>query len=80
MIEIVPADPSWPAEYERTAAELASVAPAEWVIEHIGSTSVPGLAAKPIIDLAVRVDSLQQVELWLPRLRTIGWLPIAGDR
>ena len=47
-------DPRWPAEYEREAALLMAVLDGMLAeLEHVGSTSVPGLAAKPVIDIAV---------------------------
>ena len=59
-IVIADYDPAWPARYEleraRIAAELGERA---LRIEHIGSTSVPGLAAKPIVDILVEVASLE---------------------
>ncbi|OYN84610.1 GrpB family protein [Parenemella sanctibonifatiensis] len=76
-ITIQPWTDAWPAEYERTAAQLRAVIPPEWCVEHIGSTSVPGLAARPIIDLVVRVPSLDAVEDRIRSLRAIGWYPIA---
>jgi GrpB-like predicted nucleotidyltransferase (UPF0157 family) len=50
-IEIVAPDPRWPEAFAAARAELAGV-PGLVAIEHVGSTSVPGLAAKPIVDLA----------------------------
>ena len=59
-IVIADYDPAWPARFEleraRIAAELGERA---LRIEHIGSTSVPGLAAKPIVDILVEVASLE---------------------
>ena len=59
-IVIADHDPAWPARFEleraRIAAELGERA---LRIEHIGSTSVPGLAAKPIVDILVEVASLE---------------------
>jgi GrpB-like predicted nucleotidyltransferase (UPF0157 family)/GNAT superfamily N-acetyltransferase len=60
-IRIAPYDPSWPALFsrEQTALELAI---GEWVsggIHHVGSTAVPGLEAKPIVDILVGVDDLE---------------------
>lgn len=78
MVTVVEYDEDWPAEYERAAAQLRTLIPDTWAVEHIGSTSVPGLAAKPIIDLAVRVPAPDAVDAWIERLRAIGWLPIAG--
>lgn len=55
-------DPTWPARFDeekrRIKAALAAVA-ADLLLEHIGSTSVPGLAAKPVIDVMVGVPDLQ---------------------
>src|SRR5260221_13827892 len=60
---IVVADynPAWPAMFERERANLhAALGSLVVRIEHVGSTAVPGLAAKPIIDLLVGVRSLTQ--------------------
>jgi GrpB-like predicted nucleotidyltransferase (UPF0157 family) len=74
-VVIVDYDPSWAATFQqlrdRLAATLGQLAVA---IEHVGSTAVPGLAAKPIIDLDVviadRADLLKVIE----RLRPLGYL------
>lgn len=51
---ITPADPEWAATYHHFVAELLPHLPdAVVTVEHIGSTAVPGLAAKPILDIAV---------------------------
>lgn len=57
-IEVVDYDPAWPALYDAESARLAAYFPPGSIrrIEHIGSTAVPGLAAKPIIDILVGVD------------------------
>ncbi|MGH3102588.1 MAG: GrpB family protein [Gaiellaceae bacterium] len=58
-VVIVPYDERWPALYETAAFELREALGEALVgIEHIGSTAVPGLAAKPIVDVAVGVDTL----------------------
>jgi GrpB-like predicted nucleotidyltransferase (UPF0157 family) len=57
--ELADPDPSWPAAFEREAATIAeTLGDAALRIEHVGSTSVPGLAAKPVIDIQVSVASL----------------------
>lgn len=57
-VEVVPYSAAWPVEFERVARELraglSEVSSA--VVEHVGSTSVPGLAAKPVLDIDVIVD------------------------
>jgi GrpB-like predicted nucleotidyltransferase (UPF0157 family) len=60
-IVIVAYDPAWPALFEQERARLAAILGTLVVtIEHVGSTAVPGLAAKPIIDLMVGVRSLAE--------------------
>ncbi len=60
-IRLVPYDPSWPNRFdqERSALESAIGAWATGGIHHVGSTAIPGLDAKPIIDILVGVDSLE---------------------
>jgi GrpB-like predicted nucleotidyltransferase (UPF0157 family) len=57
-IELVDYDPSWPSLYEAEVARVAAFfLPGSILrVEHIGSTAVPGLAAKPIVDILVGVD------------------------
>lgn len=56
-VEVVPWDPQWSTDFESIRRELAHACASTTVrsIEHVGSTSVPGLAAKPVIDVAVVV-------------------------
>ncbi len=62
-IEIVGYDPRWPAMAATAIAELEQALPGVFAaIEHIGSTAVPGLAAKPVIDLMAAAEDLQPVE------------------
>lgn len=56
VVAVVPADTAWPTVYHLLAAELLPALPESVVtVEHVGSTAVPGLAAKPILDIAVGV-------------------------
>ena len=55
-IQLAESDPGWPTAYEREAARIRSILGDRVVLlEHVGSTSVPGLAAKPIIDIVLAV-------------------------
>lgn len=57
---IAPYDPSWPTEFQREQALLGRLL-APWLagpIEHVGSTAIPGMAAKPVIDIMAAVPSL----------------------
>jgi GrpB-like predicted nucleotidyltransferase (UPF0157 family) len=71
---IVPYDPAWPrafaTERDRIAAVFGTVAQR---IDHNGSTSVPGLAAKPIIDTQISVASLRPLSAHVERLARLGY-------
>lgn len=54
--------PTWPDDFQALKARLAAVLLAGSVIHHIGSTAVPGLPAKDVIDIQVSVDSLARVD------------------
>lgn len=58
-VELIPYDPGWPARFAATAAEIHAVLP-DAVIEHVGSTSVPGLSSKDTIDVAVGVLDVEE--------------------
>ncbi len=73
-IQVVPYDPAWPAQFEREAALLTHIFGGELVaVYHIGSTSVPGLAAKPIIDILPVASHIEQVESHYAELENIGY-------
>ena len=75
QIIIVPYDSNWPLLFEREKIPLEH-ALVEWniTVEHIGSTAVPGLSAKPIIDILVGVNSLANVNVhFIEKLETIGY-------
>src|SRR4051794_11403390 len=74
-IVIVDYDPSWPAKFQQHAAMLARALGGQaLVIEHVGSTSVPGLAAKPIIDTDVLVHDSSDEATYLPALVQAGYV------
>ena len=74
MIEIVPYDSSWPALFEAEAACIHKALGALAVrVEHVGSTSVSGLAAKAVIDIQVSVRSLRPLSPYLEPLATLGY-------
>lgn len=75
-VSITPYDPEWPNLYEHEAASLRRKLPKSVVIkiEHFGSTAVPGLAAKPVIDVLVQVSSLEKTrEQIVPILEAEGY-------
>lgn len=65
-------NPNWKYEFEKIQAELMTVLTDVIAIEHVGSTSVEGLAAKPIIDIDIVIeDNFEEVK---NQLRTIGYI------
>jgi GrpB-like predicted nucleotidyltransferase (UPF0157 family) len=71
---LVPHDPEWPKLFEGERMRLRSVLPAEAVdIQHIGSTAVPGLLAKPIIDIAIGARSYSMAEQWQEAMASLGY-------
>src|SRR5215217_165995 len=67
-------DPRWPACFARLRDRLAAaLGPLAVRIEHIGSTAVPGLAAKPIIDLDVVIADHADLPAVIERLRPLGY-------
>jgi GrpB-like predicted nucleotidyltransferase (UPF0157 family) len=73
-IQVVPYDPSWPRRFARVRADLerALIGVPTIAIEHVGSTSVPGLAAKPVIDVDV-VVSRDELRSALDALEAVGY-------
>ncbi len=85
-IAIVPYDIDWPARYAAIEERLARTLPLGLFtrIAHIGSTAVPGLSAKPIIDVQVEVTSLERVRREVvPMMQELGyeyiWRPTMGE-
>lgn len=85
-ITIRPYDPSWPKQFAREKEHLLACLPSDLIgrIEHFGSTAVPGLAAKPIIDMLVEVTDLKETKRRIvPILELQGydyfWRPSWGD-
>jgi GrpB-like predicted nucleotidyltransferase (UPF0157 family) len=73
-VELVEPNPAWPARYERYAATLRDVLGGRRrLLEHIGSTSVPGLEAKPVIDIVAGLDDPDDEPAYLPDLEAAGW-------
>lgn len=85
-VAIVSHDPLWPEMFEAERVHLLTCLPAGLIrrMEHFGSTAVPRLCAKPIVDMLVEVTSLQETRARIaPILETQGydyfWRPTWGD-
>jgi GrpB-like predicted nucleotidyltransferase (UPF0157 family) len=74
QIVVIDYDPNWPSLYEQEKDRIAAALGEGVVqIEHIGSTSVPGLAAKPIIDIAVGVADFEEARAYVPIIESLGY-------
>lgn len=74
MIEIVSYDCTWPALFEAEAAEIRKAMRGLALrVEHVGSTSVPGLAAKRVIDIQVSVETLEMLDIYSKLLAPLGY-------
>jgi GrpB-like predicted nucleotidyltransferase (UPF0157 family) len=74
-IVIAPYDPAWPESFERVRATVwPALRDVALTVEHVGSTAVPGLAAKPIVDVTVVVPAAADVPAAIARLAAIGYV------
>lgn len=75
-VRIADYDPRWPAMYEAEAVRLQAALPAGLVLamEHFGSTAIPGMAAKPVIDILVAVPRIEEARaVAAGPMRTLGY-------
>ncbi|SCL61413.1 dephospho-CoA kinase [Micromonospora eburnea] len=73
-------DPTWPRQYARLAARIRHAVGSDPRVDHIGSTAVPGLAAKDVIDIQLTVPSLAEADGPLAeRLADAGFPRLSGD-
>lgn len=73
-IELVPPDPAWSARFAVERAKIVAALGVKAIrVDHIGSTSIPGIAAKPIIDIDLSVKDVDDEEDYLPALTTAGY-------
>lgn len=73
-IEVVEPDPRWPDSFAVLADRIrAALGEAALEIEHVGSTAVPWLPAKPVIDIDLTVADSADEAVWLPRLEGAGF-------
>lgn len=80
LVSVVPADPTWSAQAARLAARVRAAAGAEAVrVDHIGSTAVPGLAAKDLVDLQLVVADPGTADAVRPALEEAGFARSPGE-
>lgn len=77
-IRIVPYDPRWADDFEAEAARLREGLGSEALrVDHVGSTAVPGLAAKPVIDIQISVVSLTSLKPYIAPMVALGYTHVA---
>ena len=75
-VEVIPYDPAWAETFAREADEIAGVfGPEALAIHHIGSTSIPNLCAKPIVDVLVEVRDIERVDDFNAEMAGRGYQP-----
>lgn len=75
-MRVVPYDPRWPEQFAAIRDELSGIfGPLATGIHHIGSTAVPGMQAKPIIDVLVVVSDVRAVDALNAPMQAAGYLP-----
>ena len=72
-IKLVAYDPVWAERFRREAGRIHAALGDDVRVEHIGSTSVPGLAAKPIVDILLVLDDPADKDSYLPALERAGY-------
>jgi len=73
-VQLAEYDPGWPGQYQAEAARIRSaLGDRVLLLEHIGSTSVPGLAAKPVIDILLVVADPAEENAYVPPLEQAGY-------
>jgi GrpB-like predicted nucleotidyltransferase (UPF0157 family) len=76
-VEVVPYRNDWPAQFRAEAQALSAVFGGLLLsVHHFGSTSIPGLSAKPIIDMLIIVSDVQAVDALNDRLRALGYIAV----
>ncbi len=74
-IELQESDPSWPTLFRREETRIRNIlGDGVLLLEHVGSTAVPGLAAKPIIDLVLAVGDSGEEASYVPTLEAAGYV------
>jgi GrpB-like predicted nucleotidyltransferase (UPF0157 family) len=80
MLEIVPYDPRWPREFETERQRIdAALGSLPHRVEHHGSTAVPNLAAKPIIDIQISVARLHPIDIYAQPLASLGYVHVPHE-
>jgi GrpB-like predicted nucleotidyltransferase (UPF0157 family) len=79
-VTLVEPDPGWPRQFEAIRAKLErALSRGATRIDHIGSTAIPGIPAKPVIDVQVSVADLEAEDTYRPQIEALGWPMFARE-
>ncbi len=71
---LAPYSPDWPIRFTAESKKLIDVCGSHILaIEHVGSTSIPSMVAKPIVDILIGVEALTDAELMIPGMESVGY-------
>ncbi|HLC69735.1 MAG TPA: GrpB family protein [Patescibacteria group bacterium] len=71
-IKLVPHQKSWITFFQKEKEKLLKVIP-DIYVEHVGSTAIPNIVAKPIIDIVVGIDKIKNYHLYITKLKKLGF-------
>lgn len=76
VVEVVEYNPNWHIEFKEEAHKLRNIFKDEIVeIHHIGSTSIPNMSAKPVIDILLEVRDINAIDSYNEKIQKIGYIP-----
>ncbi|SHH73166.1 GrpB domain, predicted nucleotidyltransferase, UPF0157 family [Clostridium collagenovorans DSM 3089] len=76
VVEVVEYNPNWHIEFKEEAHKLRDILKDEIVeIHHIGSTSIPNMSAKPVIDILLEVRDINAIDYYNEKIQQIGYIP-----
>lgn len=75
IIEVVPYNEQWPSDFLKEADKIQTILQNEMIgINHIGSTSIVGLSAKPIIDILIEVKNIHAIDQYNPQMEALQYI------
>ncbi|SCY10482.1 GrpB family protein [Alkaliphilus peptidifermentans] len=75
IIEVVPYNPEWKEAFERESSKLKIILSEEIIdIHHVGSTSIPGISAKPVIDILIEVKDISKINSYNKLMENEGYI------
>ncbi|EJO5347744.1 GrpB family protein [Clostridium botulinum] len=76
IIEVVPHNSQWKIQYEKEADKIYNIMKEEIIqMYHIGSTAIEGIYAKPVIDILVEVEDINNVDNYSEQMKSLGYIP-----